>query len=93
MLGGNAFIRKHILQEIGGYDMHHTFYNEDLVTAQAVSKKGLLKFYRDLVVHSSARRHKEVGYFKLQERYNKGTFAILHGKPVPCQEEEQHHPR
>lgn len=93
MLGGDAFIRKYVLEEIGGYDMHHTFYNEDLVTARAVSKKGKLKFYRDLVVHSSARRQKEFGYRKLQERYNKGIFAVLCGKPIPCQKEEEYHPR
>ncbi|HTH93221.1 MAG TPA: glycosyltransferase family A protein [Candidatus Paceibacterota bacterium] len=93
MLGGNAFIRKWVLEDIGGYDMHHTFYNEDLVTARAVSKKGALHFYRDLIVHSSARRQKEVGYFALQEKYNKGIFAILTGKPIPNQKEEEYHPR
>lgn len=93
MLGGNAFIRKSALEAVGGYDTTHTFYNEDLVTARAIAAIGQLKFYRDLVVRSSARRHKEVGYMKLQKRYNKGTLAVLQGRKIPCQEEEIIHPR
>jgi glycosyltransferase involved in cell wall biosynthesis len=93
MLGGNAFIRKIALQKIGGYNTDHTFYNEDIVTATAISKIGKVKFYRDLTVYSSARRQKEVGYFALQKKYNKGIFAVLTGKPIPNQIEETSYTR
>jgi len=93
MIGGNAFIRKWVLDDMGGYDINHTFYSDDLVTARAVAKRGYLKFCFNLTVKSSARRHKQLGYRYVQSTYNKGTSAVLRGKPIPRQTEEYNHPR
>ncbi len=93
MIGGNSFITKRALDAAGGYDLSHTFYNDDLVVASAVSKIGSVDFYKDITVRSSARRYKQAGYFSLQKKYNKGTWAILLGRPIPRQGEETIHPR
>jgi glycosyltransferase involved in cell wall biosynthesis len=92
MIGGNAFIKKSALDAVGGYNLNHTFYNEDLVTISSIAKVGKVKFFKDLTVKTSARRHKEVGFLKLQKRYNVGTFDILCGRPITKQEEEYDHP-
>lgn len=93
LIGGNAFIKKWVLDDMSGYDPDHTFCSEDLVTAREVAKRGKVKFCFDLQVKSSARRHKELGYIHVQSLYNKGTSAVLLGNPIPRQEEETHHPR
>ena len=93
MLGGNAFIKRSVLKETGGYNKIHTFYSDDLVTATQVAAKGKVKFYPDLTVMSSARRYKQNGYWKTQQKYNKGTLAVFLGRPIPCQIEEEQHPR
>ncbi|MDB5188951.1 MAG: glycosyl transferase [Candidatus Nomurabacteria bacterium] len=93
MIGGNAFIRKWVLEDMGGYDTTHTFCNEDLVTAREVAKRGQVKFCLDLTVQSSARRHKALGYFNVQSKYNIGTTALLLGRPIPRQPEEYDFPR
>lgn len=92
MIGGNAFIKKWVLDDMGGYDTAHTFYSEDLVTAREVAKRGWVGFYFDLKVKSSARRHKTLGYHKVQSQYNRGTRAVLLGQPIPRQPEETQHP-
>ncbi len=93
LIGGNAFIKKWVLDDMHGYDTNHTFCSEDLVTAREVAKRGYVKFCFDLQVKSSARRHKTLGYMNVQRHYNMGTSAVLRGKPIPRQREETHHPR
>jgi glycosyltransferase involved in cell wall biosynthesis len=93
MIGGNAFIKKWVLEDMQGYDTNHTFCSEDLVTAREVAKRGYVKFCLDLKVRSSARRHKKLGYAFVQRQYNKGTSAVLRGLPIPRQKEETTHPR
>ncbi len=93
MIGGNAFIKKWVLDDMNGYDTKHTFYSEDLVTAREVAKRGWVKFCFDMTVKSSARRHKTLGYMHVQSTYNKGTNAVLRGKPIPNQPEEYNDPR
>jgi hypothetical protein len=77
---------------MGGYDLQHTFYSEDLVTAREVAKRGTVAFHFDLRVKTSARRHKTMGFKKIQSQYNKGTRAVLLGLPIPRQTEETRHP-
>ncbi len=93
MIGGNAFIKKWVLDDMSGYDTTHTFCSEDLVTAREVAKRGMVKFCLDLCIKSSARRHKAIGYQKVQSQYNKGTRAVLLGQSIPRQDEEVNHPR
>ncbi|MDB5255219.1 MAG: glycosyl transferase family 2 [Candidatus Nomurabacteria bacterium] len=93
LIGGNAFIKKWVLDDMHGYDTNHTFCSEDLVTAREVAKRGYVKFCFDLQIKSSARRHKQLGYFFVQRQYNMGTSAVLRGLPIPRQQEETHHPR
>jgi glycosyltransferase involved in cell wall biosynthesis len=93
MIGGDAFIKKWVLEDMKGYDTNHTFCSEDLVTAREVAKRGWVKYCTDLTVKSSARRHKALGYKKVQRQYNLGTSAVLRGKPIPNQPEEYQHPR
>lgn len=93
MIGGNAFIKKWVLDDMHGYDTHHTFCSEDLVTAREVAKRGWVKCCVDLTVRSSARRHKALGYRNVQRKYNLGTAAVLTGKPIPRQPEEHDFPR
>jgi glycosyltransferase involved in cell wall biosynthesis len=93
LIGGNAFIKKWVLDDMHGYDTTHTFCSEDLVTAREVAKRGHVQFCFDLQVKSSARRHKQLGYLKVQRMYNKGTSAVLKGLPIPNQDEETNHPR
>jgi cellulose synthase/poly-beta-1,6-N-acetylglucosamine synthase-like glycosyltransferase len=93
MIGGNAFIKKWVLEDMGGYNTNHTFCNEDLVTAREVAKRGPVKFYWDLMVKSSARRHVTLGYKEVQAKYNMGIKAVLLGKEIPRQPEETQNPR
>jgi glycosyltransferase involved in cell wall biosynthesis len=93
MIGGNAFIRKWVLDDMHGYDLSHTFCSEDLVTAREVAKRGWVKFCLNLTVMTSFRRHIKLGIRKVQRAYNLGTRAVMRGKPIPRQEEETNHPR
>jgi glycosyltransferase involved in cell wall biosynthesis len=92
LIGGNAFIKKWVLEDMGGYDIGHTFYSEDLVTAREVAKRGKVAFRLDMVIKSSARRHNTLGYKAVQGQYNRGTRAVLLGQPIPRQAEETRHP-
>ena len=84
MIGGNAFIRKHVLDSMGGYPVNATsFFFEDLITVRAVAQYGWVASCYGLVLKTSARRHNQEGYTQVQREYNKGIKAVLLGKPFP----------
>lgn len=94
MLGGNAFIRKFVLDEIGGYDKDFGFMAEDLHTARAIVKYGKLAFCPNLTIGTSARRYKNKEgkytlsrFFEVQAEYNVGTKAILKNQPLQSKEQ------
>lgn len=83
-IGGNAFLRKNVLDAIGGYPVTKTeFWFEDIITACAIAPHGWIATKYDLVVAKSARRYIQHGYRCTQNEYNKGTLAVLLRRPFP----------
>lgn len=85
LIGGNCFIRKSVLDGIGGYPVDATeFWFDDLITACVVAPHGWIVTTYSVIVAKSARRYKKHGYWNTQHEYNKGTKAVLLRKPFPC---------
>ena len=72
--GANFALKRQALEEAGGFNKNVKFYGEDTELSLRLLKIGKIKFDKNLVVHSSARRFKKrkiansfyhlVGYFR-----------------------------
>ncbi|MDE1970718.1 MAG: glycosyltransferase family 2 protein [Patescibacteria group bacterium] len=81
VLGGNAFIRKSVLDAAGGYNTNISFYGEDTETARRISKFGHTGYTMQLYCNSSARRFKHIGFFKMGYLYCKTVvFVFINNK-------------
>lgn len=69
LIGGNNFIRGHVLQKTDGYNTALVFYGEDTDTAKRVSIHGKVLFDNKLTMKTSARRFKAEGTLKLMTVY------------------------
>jgi glycosyltransferase involved in cell wall biosynthesis len=83
MMGGNAVIRRSVLDALDGYDTSIEFWGEDTWTALACAKHGRVIFDSHLVVDSSGRRLLRDGYMRTFGRYVINHFAVrLRGAPT-----------
>lgn len=64
MIGGNCFIRKSALADIGGFNTAIEFWGDDTDTAIRLAEKGRIVYGADVFAKTSARRYYEEGIFK-----------------------------
>jgi glycosyltransferase involved in cell wall biosynthesis len=74
--GGNALIKKSVLDKVNGYDTSIAFYGEDTMTAKRLQKFGRIKFVMKLKLHSSPRRMKDQGVLKTTWLYLSNYFSV-----------------
>ena len=80
--GSNAAIRREALNAIGGYDTTIDFYGEDTDLARRLHTVGKVKWTFSLLVHTSGRRLKDEGLFKVGARYALNYFwTMFLGRP------------
>jgi glycosyltransferase involved in cell wall biosynthesis len=89
-IGGNFFIRASALKKIGGYDTSIDFYSEDIDTGHRLSKIGKILHKRELVMKTSARRHKAIGFAKNISRYTEAFIMTIIGKKLKNNVETEH---
>ncbi len=76
IIGGNCFIKKTVLEKIGGFDTSIKFWGEDVITAMRLTKEGKVIFSPQLKIYSSSRRFKKEGSFKTSLRYFLNYLSI-----------------
>lgn len=82
IIGGNCFIKKSILEKIGGFDTSVKFWGEDVMTALRLAKEGRVIFSSQLKVLSSHRRFQKEGSIKTSLRYFLNYLSIyFYNKP------------
>lgn len=64
MIGGNCFIRKAALEDIGGFNTDIEFWGDDTDTAVRLSQVGRIVYGKDVFAWTSARRYHEQGVLK-----------------------------
>ena len=69
MQGGNFVVSRAALEQVGGFDVHISFYGEDTDIARRLNAVGDVDFNFDLKMYSSARRLKHEGMFTMAGRY------------------------
>ena len=75
--------KKEALYKIGGFDTKIAFYGEDVDIGKRISKIGKMKFSKNLIVFSSARRFQSEGFLRVGIKYvaNYLSEVLLH-KPI-----------
>jgi len=81
--GANFVAKKEALYKIGGFDTKIAFYGEDVDIGKRISKIGKMKFSKNLIVFSSARRFQSEGFLRVGIKYvaNYLSEVLLH-KPI-----------
>ena len=83
IVGGNFAIRRDVLQKMGGFDERIQFYGEDVDIAKRAVKYGKVLFSAGLVMPTSARRMKKLGFAKMAMTYFINYVSIVvRGKPA-----------
>lgn len=67
--GGNFVVRRRILEKIGGHNTAIDFYGDDTDMARRFVQVGTVKWTFDLPMHSSGRRLRHEGIWKMGVRY------------------------
>jgi len=78
---GNMVLRRDALEKMGGFDTSFTFSGDDVDTALRASKFGRVKFTFDIILDSSGRRYKKLGYVKTTAFYIRNAVWVIFGKP------------
>ena len=83
MIGGNNFVRAKALKAIGGYNTSILFYGDDTDTARRISHVGKIRFTGTIVVKTSIRRFRKVGFIRTTWLYVINYLWItVRGKPL-----------
>lgn len=69
IIGGNAFIKADILAQVGGYNTDYTFYGDDVDIARRIAAFGWIYYANNLVLNTSSRRYKALGFWKVNKKY------------------------
>ncbi|GAC1417020.1 MAG: hypothetical protein NVS1B13_11020 [Flavisolibacter sp.] len=94
IIGGNAFIKADVLEKVDGYNTALTFYGDDADIALRVSAFGQIKFLNKLMINSSSRRYKAMGFSQVQKKYNQFFFrSVFNGYKPSLGHAELYHPR
>lgn len=94
IIGGNCFIRTNALYWINGFNTELSFYGDDSETATRLSKVGKVKYSSSIILKTSARRFKELGFYKTNAKYIKIFRKVIFGKAITKKDSiENVHPR
>lgn len=94
LIGGNAFINAHLLQQIGGFNTNLTFYGDDIDIAIKMSKFGNVNYSTILTIKTSSRRYKACGFWKVNKKYQTIFKDLLLGRTISSSQSlELVHPR
>ena len=78
---GNMVLRRSVLQNMGGFDTSYTFSGDDVDTALRASKFGRVTFTFDIILDSSGRRYKKLGYFHTIGFYIQNAIRVIFDRP------------
>lgn len=76
-VGGNVFIRSSALARAGGYSKVTTFYGDEVDTASRILPFGHIAYAPTLIVKSSARRYRTVGFWNVQRKYDASLWSMF----------------
>ncbi len=94
LIGGNAFVKAKVLELAGGYNTAFTFYGDDVDIAAKVSSLGWIRFSSTLLLPSSSRRYKAIGFWKVIKKYQDCFWNVVFRKDTnPFDTLEMNHPR
>lgn len=77
IIGGNAFIRSEVLKKCGGYNTDLSFYGDDVDIALKASAFGKVVYSNRLIMKTSSRRFKAMGFLEVQKKYNRYFFRSV----------------
>jgi cellulose synthase/poly-beta-1,6-N-acetylglucosamine synthase-like glycosyltransferase len=77
LIGGNSFINASILEKVGGYNTDLTFYGDDVDIAAKVATHGWIEYSGKLILNSSSRRYKALGFWKVNKKYQDCFWNIV----------------
>ncbi len=81
--GANFAVRKEAIDAVGGFDTSIAFYGEDVELAKRLAAIGEVRYTRNLVVETSARRFNAEGVLKATAVYALNFLAIwLFSRPI-----------
>ena len=78
---GNMVLSRSVLQKMGGFDTTFTFGGDDVDTALRASKFGKVRFTFSIILDSSGRRYKKLGYFHTIAFYIQNAVRVILGRP------------
>jgi glycosyltransferase involved in cell wall biosynthesis len=94
IIGGNSFIKADILNRVGGYNVDLTFYGDDIEIAKRIIPFGKIIYSNKLVLKTSSRRFKAIGFGQVQKKYRKAFLDLMFFNKIKIQESvEIVHPR
>lgn len=94
LIGGNAFLNKSVLNQVGGFNTNLTFYGDDIDIAIKMSKYGYVSYSTILTIKTSSRRYKACGFWKVNAKYQTIFKDLLLGKTITANQSlELIHPR
>jgi glycosyltransferase involved in cell wall biosynthesis len=94
IIGGNAFIYASVLELVGGYNTSLTFYGDDIDIAKRIFFRGRILYANSLIMKSSTRRFKALGFSKVQKKYRKAFLDLIFFNGIKVEESiELIHPR
>ena len=94
IIGGNTFIDATVLEKAGGYNTSFTFYGDDIDIAKKVFSYGRIFYSNQLILKSSSRRFKALGFNTVQKKYRKAFIDLIFLKGMKIEESiELIHPR
>ncbi len=93
LIGGNTFIRASVLESAGGYNTDFTFYGDDVDMGKKLATYGHVAYSSDLILFSSSRRYKAIGFFQVNKKYQACFWNLVWQKDNLLQTSETSHPR
>lgn len=94
LIGGNAFIKAAILEQVGGYNTALTFYGDDIDLGKRLAQQGRIAYVGALIQLSSSRRYKANGFWQVNKKYQNCFWELISGKnSLLLMTTETSHPR
>lgn len=90
LLGGNAVMRTEVLRAVGGYNLNLNFYAEDSDTGAKLARSGRVLYRINLLILTSARRFKDVGFWSVMKKYRKAFITVISGKELAIEDTVEH---
>lgn len=93
IIGGNSFIVASYLKKIGGYNTNLTFYGDDVELGKRLIEHGKVLYKNNLTMQTSYRRFKNMGFFKVNKKYQQFFWNLIFNKANVADTIELVHPR